>query len=116
MMLSMMIFGQKQQGNDIDFYLIPSIEDLRVFREEGIDVDDTYMGDNFKMHARLFFTINDFPAYSNFSGYNVNGHIVCPICENDTCIHKLQNGKNTIYLGYCHTLKFTLSLQHLLEP
>lgn len=48
----------------------------------------------------LFCTINDFLAYSNFSGYNVIGHKMCSICEVDTCHHQLQNGKKTVYLGH----------------
>ena len=34
MMLSMMIFGPKQPGNDIDVYLNPLIEDLKLLWDE----------------------------------------------------------------------------------
>ncbi|XP_058725960.1 uncharacterized protein LOC131597270 [Vicia villosa] len=64
-MLSMMISGPKQPGNDIDVYLSPLIEDLRMLWEEGVDVFDGYSNENFKMRAMLFCTINDFPAYGN---------------------------------------------------
>ena len=37
-MLSMLISGPKQPGNDIDVYLEPLIEDLKVLWEEGVDV------------------------------------------------------------------------------
>ena len=76
MMLSMMISGPKQPGNDIDVYLSPLIEDLRLLWEEGVNFDDAYIGDNFKLRAMLFCTINDFHAYINLSGYNVKGHKV----------------------------------------
>lgn len=58
------------------------------------------MSDNFKMCAMLFYITIDFPTYNNLSGYNVKGHKVCPIREDDTYSHKLQNGKKTIYLRH----------------
>jgi len=99
-MLSMMISGPKQPGNDIDVYLSPLIDDLRVLWEEGVDVFDAYSGEHFNMRAMLFCTINDFPAYGNLSGYSVKGHKACPICEKDTCYHQLKNGRKTVYLGH----------------
>ncbi|XP_058776657.1 uncharacterized protein LOC131650977 [Vicia villosa] len=67
-MLSMMISGPKQPGNDIDVYLSPLIDDLKVLWEEGVDVFDAHSGEQFNMRAMLFCTINDFPAYGNLSG------------------------------------------------
>ncbi|XP_058755972.1 uncharacterized protein LOC131629194 [Vicia villosa] len=104
-MLSMMISGPKQPGNDIDVYLSPLIEDLKIQWEEGIDVFDGYSCENFKLRAMLFCTINDFPAYGNLSGYSVKGHKACPICEEDTCYHQLKHGKKTVYLGHRRFLK-----------
>jgi hypothetical protein len=48
-MLSMMISGPKQPGNDIDVYLSPLIEDLRMLWEEGVHVFDA--------HSRDYFTL-----------------------------------------------------------
>ncbi|XP_057453002.1 uncharacterized protein LOC130744857 [Lotus japonicus] len=100
MMLSMMIPGPKQPGNDIDVYLSPLIDDLRLLWEQGVDVLDAYSGEHFNMRAMLFCTINDFPAYGNLSGYSVKGHKACPICEKDTSYHQLNNGRKTVYLGH----------------
>ena len=50
-----------------------------------------YISDSFKLHAMLFCTINDFPAYGNLSGYSTKGHKACPICEEGTCHHQLQH-------------------------
>ena len=41
-MLSMLIFGPKQPGNDIDVYLTPLIEDLKFLWENGVEVYDGY--------------------------------------------------------------------------
>ena len=65
--------------------------------EEGVDVFDGYRQENFKLHAMIFCTINDFPAYGNLSGYSVKGHLACPICEEDTSYLQLKHGKKTVY-------------------
>lgn len=100
MMLSMMILGPKQPRNDIDVYLTPLIEDLKIIWEEGIDVDDVYTCDNFKLCVMLFCTTNDFIAYRNLSGYNVKGHKVCLICEDNTCFHQLKKERKKDYLPW----------------
>jgi len=87
MMLSMMISGPRQPGNDIDVYLSPLIEDLRLLWDEGVEVFDAYEKVNFNLRALLLWTINDFPAYGNLSGYSVKGHPACPICEENTSYH-----------------------------
>lgn len=98
MMLSMMISGLNQPGNNIDVYLQPLIDDLRLLWEKGVDVLDAYSGEHFNMRAMLFCTINDFPAYGNLSGYTVKGHKACLICEVNTCYHQLKHGNKTVYL------------------
>jgi len=100
MMLSMMISGPKQPGNDIDVYLTPLIEDLILLWDEGLEVFDAHGNDNFNLRALLFCTINDFPAYGNLSDYSVKGHYVCPICEENTSYHQLKHGRKTCYIGH----------------
>jgi len=97
MMLSMMISGPSQPGNDIDFYLIPLIEDLRLLWDEGVEVFDAHEKANFNLRAVLFCRINDFPAYGNLSGYSVKGHHACPICEQNTSYHQLKYSRKTCY-------------------
>ncbi|XP_058769046.1 uncharacterized protein LOC131642899 [Vicia villosa] len=99
-MLLMMISGPKQLGNDIDVYLSPLIDDLRVLWEEGVDVFYAHSSEQFNMRAMLFCTISDFLAYGNLSGYKVKGYKACPICEKHTCYHQLEKGKKTVYLGH----------------
>jgi len=97
MMLSMMISGPRQPGNDIDVYLKPLIDDLKLLWEEGVDVYDSYSQELFCLRAMLFCTINDFPAYGNLSGYSVKGHFACPICEKNTSYIQLKHGQKTVY-------------------
>ena len=42
MMLSIMISGLKQPGNDIDVYLSPLIEDLKLMWNHGVEVFDGF--------------------------------------------------------------------------
>ena len=97
MMLSMMISGPRQPGNDIDMYLKSLIDDLKLLWEEGVDVYDSYSQELFCLCALLFCTINDFPAYGNLSGYNVKGHFACPICEKNTSYIQLKHDQKNVY-------------------
>src|ERR1051325_5148372 len=54
MMLSLLISGPKQPGNDIDVYLEPLIEDLKILWENGVEVYDGYRKESFNLRAMLF--------------------------------------------------------------
>jgi len=105
MMLSMMISGPRQPKNDIDVYLSPLIEDLRLLWDEGVEVFVAYEKVNFNLWALLLWTINDFPTYGNLSGYSVKRHHACPICEENTSYHKLKYGRKTCYIDHQKFLK-----------
>ncbi|XP_054817820.1 uncharacterized protein LOC129317532 [Prosopis cineraria] len=59
-MLSLLISGPKQPENDIDVYLEPLIEDLKLIWETSVEVYDAYREKIFNLRAMLFSTINDF--------------------------------------------------------
>ena len=42
MMLTLLILGLKQPDNDIDVYLEPLIDDMRLLWEVGVDVYNAY--------------------------------------------------------------------------
>ncbi|KAK7244185.1 hypothetical protein RIF29_39003 [Crotalaria pallida] len=100
MMLSMLISGPKQPGNDIDIYLAPLIKDLKELWETGMEVYDGYREENFNLRAMLFGTINDFPAYGNLSGYSIKGQLACPICEESTATTRLKYCHKNVFLGH----------------
>jgi len=83
---------------DIDVYLSPLIEDLKLMWDQGVEIFDRFGNENFKMHAMIFCTINDILKYGNLSGYNVKDHKACPICEEDTASQQLKHGRKTINL------------------
>ncbi|CAL2277764.1 unnamed protein product [Prunus armeniaca] len=97
MMLTLLISGPKQPGNDIDVYLEPLIDDLKSLWDGIGGVYDAHNGEYFTLRAALMWTINDFPAYGNLSGCVVKGYKACPICGDDTPSHRRQraafNGK-----------------------
>ncbi|XP_056698185.1 uncharacterized protein [Spinacia oleracea] len=93
-------FGPKQPGNDIDVYLAPLIEDLKMMWDSGIQVFDAHRNENFNLKALLYGTINDFPAYGNLAGYSVNGYEACPICEENTFSPYLNFSHKNVYPGF----------------
>ncbi|GJW60712.1 uncharacterized protein Tco_0110047 [Tanacetum coccineum] len=94
-MMSLLIQGPKQPGNDIDVYLEPLIEDMKTLWNTGVEVYDAYAKDNFLLRAMIFCTISDFPAYGNLSGYGTKGYKACPVCEDDTHSKWLPNCTGT---------------------
>ena len=67
-MLSILILGPKQSGNDIDVYLWPLADDLKKLLSEGVEVWDQYKQVYLTLHAMLFVAINDLPAFRNLLG------------------------------------------------
>ncbi|CAL2230853.1 unnamed protein product [Prunus armeniaca] len=100
MMLTLLISGPKQPGNDIDVYLEPLIDDLKSLWDGIGGVYDAHNGEYFTLRAALMWTINDFPAYGNLSGCVVKGYKACPICGDDTPSHRLKNGHKICYIGH----------------
>ncbi|KAG8485488.1 hypothetical protein CXB51_021843 [Gossypium anomalum] len=62
--LSMIISGEKGPRNDIDIYMQPLIEELKLLWA-GVETYDVLKKEKFYLRAALLWTINDFPAYAN---------------------------------------------------
>ncbi|KAL9247458.1 hypothetical protein vseg_020889 [Gypsophila vaccaria] len=99
-LLTMLISGPKQPGNDIDVYLAPLIEDLKLLWDVGVQVFDSASGSRFRMRAMLYCTINDFPAYGNLSGYRLKTDKGCPVCGDDTESDWLEHSGKYAYMGH----------------
>lgn len=84
LMLSLLISGPRQLGNDIDVYLAPLIDDLKILWDVGIEAYDASKQEYFILRAMLMWTISDFPAYGNLSGCVTKGYYACPICKEGT--------------------------------
>ncbi|KAK9206706.1 hypothetical protein WN943_016985 [Citrus x changshan-huyou] len=100
MMLTLLISGPKQPGNDIDVYLAPLIDDLRLLWDVGVDVYDAYRQQSFNLKAILLWTISDFLAYGNLAGCTVKGYKACPICGEKTRSIRLQHSKKISFMRH----------------
>ncbi|WMV33230.1 hypothetical protein MTR67_026615 [Solanum verrucosum] len=89
-MMPLLILGPKSPSNDIDVYLQPMIEKLKELWD-GVETYDTHTKSNFLMCVALMWTINDFPAYGNLSGWSPKGKLACLCCHKDTQSISLRN-------------------------
>lgn len=92
--LSMLIDGPKGLGNKIDVFLQPLIEDLKELWHEGILPYNATTNQIFNLHAILLWTINEFPAYANLSGWSTNSAKACLCYNNNTKSSWLTYEKN----------------------
>ncbi|CAN1181790.1 hypothetical protein LINPERHAP2_LOCUS35617 [Linum perenne] len=98
--ISMIIPGPGSPGDAIDVYFQPLIEELKEFWEVGIETFDACRQENFQLHAALMWTINDFPAYGNLSGWSTKGKLACPTCNINTMSNWLYKGGKYCYMGH----------------
>ncbi|XP_004297854.1 PREDICTED: uncharacterized protein LOC101305367 [Fragaria vesca subsp. vesca] len=82
--LFVLIDGPQAPGDKIDVYLQPLIEELKELWEEGVPTIDASSNQMFQLYAGLLWTINDFPAYDNLSGWSTKGEYACPNCNSET--------------------------------
>ncbi|KAL0541605.1 hypothetical protein IC582_021658 [Cucumis melo] len=100
LMLTALISGPKQPGNEIDVYLAPLVDDLKILWHDGVECYDAYQDECFRLKAILLWTINDFPAYGNLCGCTVKGYHACPICGEKTSSIYLPKGRKMAYIGH----------------
>ena len=69
-MMSMIIQGPKQHGNDIEIYFQLLVQELRTVWIDmpAVKCYDAYRKEIFDLHAMLLHTIQDMPALGNTSG------------------------------------------------
>ncbi|XP_077237162.1 uncharacterized protein LOC143878814 [Tasmannia lanceolata] len=100
MILSLLIPGPSSPGNDIDIYLKPLVEELKELWIDGVQTFDAARNEMFQMHAAVLWTISDFPAYANLSGWSTKGKLACPSCHKETCSQRLTHGSKQCYMGH----------------
>ncbi|XP_021721140.1 uncharacterized protein LOC110688702 isoform X1 [Chenopodium quinoa] len=83
-MLTLLIPGPTSPGRNIDVYLQPLIDELKELWNIGIETYDAFSKENFQMHAAVLWTIKDFLAYGDLSGWTTKGHFACPCCHKET--------------------------------
>ena len=98
--LTLLIPGPTQPGNDIDVYLQPLIDDLQDLWINGLPVKDSRTGEIFSLRAMLMWTINDFPAYGKLFGCCTHGKYNCPLCGYDNHFVRLPHCSKHVILGH----------------
>ncbi|XP_050281976.1 uncharacterized protein LOC126722879 [Quercus robur] len=98
--MSMIIPGPTSPGNNIDIYLQPLIDELNQLWENGVETYDVSLEQNFRLHAAILWTINDFPAYAVMSRWSTKGGLACPCCHKDTVSLRLKHGQKHCYMGH----------------
>nr|AAX94892.1 transposon protein, putative, CACTA, En/Spm sub-class [Oryza sativa Japonica Group]AAX96420.1 transposon protein, putative, CACTA, En/Spm sub-class [Oryza sativa Japonica Group]ABA92931.1 transposon protein, putative, CACTA, En/Spm sub-class [Oryza sativa Japonica Group] len=100
-MIQIIIQGPKQPGNDIDVYLRPLVEDLKLlWKKEGVPVWDEDKQEEFNLRALLFVTINDWSAVSNLSRQSNKGYMACTHCMDETESTYLKHCRKVVYMGH----------------
>ncbi|XP_074351607.1 uncharacterized protein LOC141690732 [Apium graveolens] len=98
-MLSLLISGPNQPGNDIDVYLQPLIEDLQKLWH-GKQVYDAFKKESFILRGILLWTISDYPALGNLSGNIIKGYNACVVCVDKTKATRLATYKKTVVMRH----------------
>ncbi|RVW97993.1 hypothetical protein CK203_028978 [Vitis vinifera] len=98
-MLSLLIPGPTAPGNDIDIYLQPLIDELNDLWDVGVETYDASTK-KFCMRAAILWTINDFPAYANLSGWSTKGNLLVLFVIRIVLHFGLQNGRKWCYMGH----------------
>ncbi|KAL0284551.1 UNVERIFIED_CONTAM: hypothetical protein Sradi_7194300 [Sesamum radiatum] len=84
MFLNMVIPGPKSPGKNIDVFLRPLIDELKILWTSGVQTYDVCNKQNFNMRATLLWTTSDFPAHAMLSGWSTHGWLACPYCMDMT--------------------------------
>ena len=81
--LNMIIPSKTALGTDIGAYLQLLIDELKTLWN-AVNMYNAFKAEYFNLRVALMWTINDFPAYENLSGWTIKGCLACPICNKDT--------------------------------
>ncbi|CAA2977958.1 Hypothetical predicted protein [Olea europaea subsp. europaea] len=97
----MVIPGPKRPGKNLDVFLRPLIDELKILWDEGVYTYDIQTKQNFQLKATLMWTISDISGYSMLSGWSTHGLKSCLYCMGRTKSFRLKNGGKTSFFD-CH--------------
>ena len=67
-MMTLLIPGPDSPGRDIDVYLRPLIDELKMLWDTEVETYDCVSKERFNIRAAFMWTVNDFPMYGYLSG------------------------------------------------
>ena len=91
LLLTMLISGPKQPGIDIDVFLEPLMEDIKMLSEDGFKMMDASVKKEFTLKSIIFVTITDYPSLFALSG-QIKGKLGCVVYIDGTCYTYLGKG------------------------
>ncbi|XP_057987583.1 uncharacterized protein LOC131171464 [Hevea brasiliensis] len=68
--------------------------------EVGVETYDAHSKKNFTLHAAIIWTISDFLAYGDLSGWSTKGYKACPACHKYTSAKHLAYSKKMFYMDH----------------
>jgi len=99
LLLTILISGPTQPGVDMDVFLEPLMEDMKILWETGVKMLDEYRKDSFTLRAIIFVTINNYPALFTLSG-QFKGKVGCVVCIDGTAYVSLTASKKIVYMRH----------------
>jgi hypothetical protein len=67
----------------MDVFLEPSMQDMKILWETGVQMLDEYRKKSFTLRAIIFVVIDDYPALFTLSG-QFKGELGCVVCIDGT--------------------------------
>ncbi|XP_071688802.1 uncharacterized protein [Rutidosis leptorrhynchoides] len=68
--------------------------------DTGVNTYDASTKSYFTLRASLLWTVSDFPAYTNLSGWSTKGKLDCPSCHKETRSTRLSNSHKEIFMAH----------------
>jgi sulfur transfer complex TusBCD TusB component (DsrH family) len=100
-MMSRLISGPQQPGNDIDTYFRPLVEYLKVLcYNDGVQVWDEHKREYFQLKAILFVIVSDSLAARNLLGQSKRIGCECPHCFREIDSQYLSESQKLVYMGH----------------
>ncbi|WVZ53745.1 hypothetical protein U9M48_004646 [Paspalum notatum var. saurae] len=100
MFLALVIPGPEHPGPKLNMFMRPLFKDLKKLWR-GVKAYDSYAKEEFTLRAAYLWSVHDFMAYGDWSGWCVYGRLRCPICMNDSDAFKLKHGRKVSFFD-CH--------------
>ncbi|WVZ90125.1 LOW QUALITY PROTEIN: hypothetical protein U9M48_036455 [Paspalum notatum var. saurae] len=88
---ALVIPGPEHPGPKLNMFMHPLFKDLKKLWR-GVKAYDSYAKEEFTFRATYLWSVHDFMAYGDWSGWCVHGRLRCPICMNDSDAFKLKHG------------------------
>ncbi|KAL0005925.1 hypothetical protein SO802_013486 [Lithocarpus litseifolius] len=100
LILSLVIPSPTSPRIAIDVYLQPLVEELRELWDVGVEAFDASSKHVSQLRAALMWTIHDFLAYADVSGWSTKGKFARPCCASETDSRYLKHGHKFCYIGH----------------